>query len=206
MFLTSHKFILSSEFRANDKINQGQVQNDQGQLINYLFYFIYFFIWPNRLTFQSIGAGSSKALTTVTVIVVIFHGIYSHWNIAGNLLGNSPGNIFNCGTFANKLYVSEYYRLFIFGHFSSKTCSVFLKREKLKLFMTESYQFQFVIILESSIINKCCLLCSFTFPILSNLMFIPKKLPKIPMGIFPGINSIYYLEIFQGILPGNIRT
>ena len=32
-FLTSHKNILSSGFRANAKINQGQVQNDQGQLI-----------------------------------------------------------------------------------------------------------------------------------------------------------------------------
>ena len=51
VFLSSHKNILSSEFRANAKIDQGQVQNDQGQLINYLFYLFISFIWPNGPTF-----------------------------------------------------------------------------------------------------------------------------------------------------------
>ena len=62
VFLTSHKFILSSEFRANDKIDQGQVENDQGQLINYLFYLFISFIWPNSPTFQSIDAVAVNTL------------------------------------------------------------------------------------------------------------------------------------------------
>ena len=49
-YLTSHKYILSSEFRANVKIEQGQVQNDQGQSILYLYlsnlvsFYFYLFI------------------------------------------------------------------------------------------------------------------------------------------------------------------
>ena len=39
--------------RANAKIDQGQVQNDQGQLINYFIYLFIYLIWPNGPTFKA---------------------------------------------------------------------------------------------------------------------------------------------------------
>ena len=71
MYLTSHKNILSSEFRANVKIDQSQVQIDQSQLINYLFYlFIYLFNLAQQANILKYWRGTRKSTTTVVEAIL----------------------------------------------------------------------------------------------------------------------------------------